>query len=60
MPTYRITYRDDRPDELVDGDTVDPEGLHVVIRRSVLVAGRSRDVVVRRLLAVEATVAAVP
>lgn len=52
MPTFRITYRPERalPPEEVEGDRVVVEGdRHVVVRRTVLVIGQPREVVVRRL-----------
>lgn len=57
MPTYQVTYVDTTV-ELYDADRVDVEGAAwVVLRRTVPVVGRPREVVVRRLAA--ATVAAV-
>lgn len=51
MPTYRITFADGRTED-VDGDHVALEGeSHIVIRQTVLVIGRPREVVVRRLVA---------
>jgi hypothetical protein len=48
---YRVTYTGDRPDEVIEADQVTVEGSNglVVLRKTVLVAGQPREVVVRRL-----------
>ena len=58
MPQYRVIYQDvDHcpraiPDELVEADRVDVESsTWVVLRRTVHVVGRPREVVVRRIAA---------
>lgn len=53
MPTYRVSYADGRL-EHVEGDHVTVEGeSHIVIRRTMLVIGKPREVVVRRIRAVD-------
>ena len=53
MPTYRVTYRTGLPmateDIEADSVTVQAGTGHVVLHRAVLVIGRPREVVVRRL-----------
>jgi hypothetical protein len=55
VPTFRITYRPelDRAREDVEADRADVEGGNgmVVLRGTVLLMGRPREVVVRRLSA---------
>jgi hypothetical protein len=48
---YRVTYTDDRTDEVIEAErvTVDGNNGMVVLRKTVLVAGQPREVVVRRL-----------
>lgn len=51
MPTFEVTHDDGRR-ELVEADRVDVEAeTWVVLRRSVTVIGRPREVVVRRIAA---------
>lgn len=45
MPTYRLTPLGD----LVDADSVRQEGIHTVLRGTVLVMGRPREIVLLRL-----------
>ena len=53
MPVHTVTYRPEtgKPAEDVEADTaeVDTTGLWLVLRRTVLVVGRPREVVVRRI-----------
>jgi hypothetical protein len=51
MAHYRITYTDDRADEVVEAERVTVEGSNglVVLRKTVTVAGQPREVVVRRI-----------
>jgi hypothetical protein len=55
MTAFTITYRDEtgRAAETVEADVaeLDPAGVWLVLRRVVLVVGRPREVVVRRLAA---------
>jgi hypothetical protein len=47
---YRVIYRDSRI-ELVNAEGVEHQGAHYTFHRAVLVIGRPRDVVVRRIVA---------
>ena len=51
MAQYRITFTDDRADEMVEAERVTVEGTNglVVLRQTVTVAGQPREVVVRRI-----------
>jgi hypothetical protein len=51
MAHYRITYTDDRADQVVEAERVTVEGSNglVVLRKTVTVAGQPREVVVRRI-----------
>src|SRR5687767_1618033 len=60
MSTYRITFTDGRPDETVEADTVELRGEHLELVREILVAGRPRRQILRRLVAREVTVAPAP
>lgn len=54
MPIYRIHYRPEtgQASEIYEADSVDVEGdVHVVLRRTVFVINKPRDVVVRRIAA---------
>jgi hypothetical protein len=55
VSTYRITFTDGRTED-VTGDHVSVEGgAHVVIRDTVMVIGKPRAVVVRRLTGAQVT-----
>jgi hypothetical protein len=47
MSTYRVTFTDGSTED-VPAERADVEDRHVVLRRTVLVIGRPREVVVRR------------
>lgn len=53
MGTFRLTFTTDRGPELVEADSAAVEDRFVVLRKSVLVVGAPREVVVRRLLGSE-------
>ena len=48
MPTYRLTTPG-QPDELLEADSARVEGIHTVLRGTVRVMNRPREVVVRRV-----------
>lgn len=48
MSTYRVTFTDGTVED-VQAERADVEERHVVLRRTVLVIGQPREVVVRRL-----------
>jgi hypothetical protein len=54
MAHYRITYSDDRASEVVEAEGVTVEGSNglIVLRKTVMVAGQPREVVIRRIAAV--------
>ena len=47
---YRITYTEDRADEVIEAERVTVEGSNglIVLRKTITVAGQPREVVVRR------------
>lgn len=47
MPTYRLHWPD-RP-EIIEADSARREGIHTTLRGYVLVMGRPREVVLRRV-----------
>ena len=52
MKKYRVTYTDDRADEVVEAERVTVEGSNglVALRKTVMVIGQPREVVVRRIV----------
>lgn len=48
VPTYRLTPSDEPP-ELLEADSCRREGIHTVLRGTVLVMGRPREIVLRRV-----------
>jgi uncharacterized membrane protein len=52
MKQYRVTYTDDRIDEVVEAERVTVEGSIglVALRKTVMVMGQPREVVVRRIV----------
>jgi len=52
MKQYRVTYTDDRVDEVVEAERVTVEGSIglVALRKTVMVMGQPREVVVRRIV----------
>jgi len=52
MKKYRVIYTDDRADEVVEAERVTVEGSNglVALRKTVMVMGQPREVVVRRIV----------
>lgn len=48
MPVYRLSAPG-QPDELLTAETCRREGIHTVLRGTVLVMGKPREVVLRRV-----------
>ena len=48
MPVFRLPPPD-APSELIKADSASVEGIHTVLRGTVLVMGRPREVVLRRV-----------
>jgi hypothetical protein len=53
VPLFEVHYLDDRPHETVEAQTCELQGAHLVFVAPVLVMGRPRDVVRRRLPAAD-------
>lgn len=48
MPVYRL-HHPDQPAELLEADSARREGIHTTLRGTVLVMGRPREIVLRRV-----------
>lgn len=48
MPMYRL-HHPDSPAELLEADSARREGIHTTLRGTVLVMGRPREIVLRRV-----------